>query len=148
MKPAVAIKILSPKEKLAFKKDLLIKLIAIPILATGIVNLTHIITNVRYDVLHLIINYSYFMALAWSIWQGNVQLFLFVKKQLHFPLKTYYKSILVLYGFIIAYTALIATGGILLWLMFSHEDGAAYKNVFNAVIAIVVSAVFITNLYE
>jgi LytS/YehU family sensor histidine kinase len=32
--------------------------------------------------------------------------------------------------------------------MFSYEDGAAYKNVFDAVAAIVISAVFITNLYE
>jgi sensor histidine kinase YesM len=148
MKPAVALKILSQDEKLAFKKDLLVKSITIPVLAAGVVNLAHIITNDRYDFFHLIINYAYFIALAWAIWQGNVQLFLFVKKQLHFPLKTYYKNILVLYGFIIAYTALISAGGILLWLLFSHEDNAAYKNVVDAVIAIVISAIFITNLYE
>jgi sensor histidine kinase YesM len=148
MKPAVALKILSPDEKVAFKKDLLVKSIAIPILAAGVVNLTHIITNARYDLFHLIINYAYFIALAWAIWQGNVQLFIFVKKQLRFPLKTYYKSILVLYGFIIVYTTLIAAGGILLWLLFSHEDNDAYTNVTTAVTAIVIAAIFITNLYE
>jgi sensor histidine kinase YesM len=148
MKPAVAIKILSPKEKLGFKKDLLVRLAVIPVLAIGIVNITHIITNVRYDIFHLILNYFYFMVLAWAIWQGNIQLFLFIKKQLRFSLKNYYKSVLLLYGFIIVYTALIAAGGILLWLLFSHEDNSAYKNVSNAVVAIVISAVFITNFYE
>ena len=35
-----------------------------------------------------------------------------------------------------------------MWLSFSNEDKTAYKNVLTAVIIIVVSALFITNLYE
>ena len=61
METAATIKIFSLKDKAVFKKDWLAKLISIPVLAIFIVNFTKIITNVRYNVLHLLISYIYFI---------------------------------------------------------------------------------------
>jgi two-component system LytT family sensor kinase len=147
MEPAATI-IFSEKDKFLFKKDWLIKLIGVVVLAVSIVNFTSIITNARYTILQLTISYVYFIMLAWIIWEGNVRLMIFIKKNLRLPSKVYYKSILALYAFIILYTGFIATGGLSLWITLSSEDGSAYKHVFTAVTIIVVAALFITNLYE
>lgn len=148
MESAANIKMYSLKDKTIFKKDWLVKLIGIPLLAISIVNFTNIITNVRYNSLHLLINYSYFIALAWCIWQGNLKLMIFLKKNLRLPPKAYYKNILILYASIILYTALIAAGGLILWVAISNEDKSAYQKLSGAVSIIVVSALFVTNLYE
>ena len=89
-----------------------------------------------------------FITLAWIIWEGNVRLLIFLKKNLRLPSKVYYKSILALYAFIILYTGFVATAGLSLWLTFSAETNAAYSNLLPAVIIIIVAALFITNLYE
>jgi len=148
MEPAATINIFSQTDKSFFKKDRLIKLLGVPVLAITIVNFTSIITNVRYNALHLLINYSYFIVMAWAIWQGNVRLLIYLKKNLQTAPAAYYKTVLILYASIILYTTLLATGGLYLWLSFSHEDNSAYQNVFDAVVVITVSALFITNLYE
>jgi sensor histidine kinase YesM len=140
--------IFSVKEKALFKRDWLIKLIGVIVLAVSIVNLTRIITNARYNIFHLVINYAYFITLAWLIWEGNVRLLIFLKKNLRLPSKVYYKSILALYAFIILYTAFVATAGLSLWLVFSAETNAAHNSLLPAVVIIIVAALFITNLYE
>ncbi|MBV9962204.1 MAG: histidine kinase [Parafilimonas sp.] len=148
MAPVATIKIFLSKTNSVFRKDWLVKLICIPVLAVSISNFCNIITNTRYNAPHLFLNYACFILLAWIIWQGNVRLLVFLKKNINLPFKQYYKSILILYAFIMLYTALIASSGLLLWLAFSNEDKTAYKNVFTAVVIIIVSALFITNLYE
>ncbi len=140
--------IFSAREKTFFKKGWLIKLIGVIVLAVSIVNLTRIITNGRYNIFHLIVNYTYFIMLAWLIWEGNVRLLIFLKKNLRLPSKVYYKSILALYAFIILYTGFVATAGLSLWLAFSAETNAAYSSLLPAVVIIIVAALFITNLYE
>jgi len=148
MEAAATIDIFPSKGKNIFKKDKLVKLIGIPVLAKSIVNIAGIITNTRYNILHLIINYSYFILIAWGIWQGNVWLMMFLKKNLRLSHKAYYKSILILYTSSICYTILFASGGLMLWLTFSSEDRTAYEHLLKAVIIIVVVALFVTNLYE
>ena len=95
MEAAATIAVFSSKGKTIFKKDKLVKLIGIPVLATSIVNIAGIITNTRYNISHLIINYACFILIAWGIWQGNVWLMIFLKKNLQLSYKAYYKSILI-----------------------------------------------------
>jgi hypothetical protein len=142
MEAAAAINVFPSRGKNIFKKDKLVKLISIPVLAASIVNITGLITNIRYNALHLIINYSYFILIAWGIWQGNVWLMISLKKSLQLSNKPYYKSILILYTSVICYTTLVAGGGLMLWLAFSTEDSLAYKHVLTAVVIIVVVALF------
>lgn len=141
-------KILSSENKSFFKKDRLVKAIGVPVLAASIANFAGLITNHLYTAFQLIIYYSYFVVLAWMIWEGNVYLFKVLKRVLRFPFASYYKNVLILYGSIIVYTAAIATSGIVLWFTFSAEDASAYHHSFIAVVVIVVSALFVTNLYE
>jgi len=148
MQSAATIELLSPRKKKVFKKDRFIKFISIPFLAVSIVNLTGIITNVRYDFLDLIISYIYFIIVAWIIWQGNIKLFVLLKKNSDYSFKVYYKSILILYTVIITYTVLVALGLLFLWLLFSKENHSSYKNLFTTVSIIAVSAILVTNLYE
>lgn len=146
MKPDATISF-SDRQRTFFKKDWPVKLIAIPILAVSIVNATKIIANNKYSLFQLIPAYTYFIALAWVIWEGNVQLLVLLKKNLK-PSKDYYKTVLALYGFVILYTSFIATAGIALWLAFSEEDDLSYSRIFITVIVIIIAALFVTNLYE
>jgi len=146
MEPAATIPF--SREKAFFKRDWPVKIPAIPVFAVSIVNITGIITNRRYTQFHLVLNYIYFVALAWIIWEGNVWLMRFVKKNIKLPTKVYYKNILVLYAFIILYTSFIATAGLSVWLSFSAEDDTAYEKIITTVVIIIVAALFVTNLYE
>jgi len=148
MEAAATINIFPPGGRNVFKKDKLVKFISIPVLAIAIVNIAGIITNTRYNLLNLIISYSYFVVIAWGIWQGNVWQMVMLKKNLRLSDKAYYKSILILYTSIICYTTLVAGGGLMFWLSLSNEDRSTYGHLINAVIIIVVVALFITNLYE
>lgn len=147
MEPAATM-ILSAKEKTLFRRDWLVKLVMVPVLAISIVNLTKIITNARYSLFHLMLNYVCFIMLAWGIWEGNVWLLKYLKKNVRVPSNVYYKSILALYGFIVLYTTFVATAGLSIWLVFSNEDSSAYNKIFITVVLINVAALFITNFYE
>lgn len=138
----------SADEKATFKKDIIIKLICIPVLATGIANISGIITNFRYNNWQLLASYFYFILLAWFIWEGNVRLMFFIRKNIPAHLSTYYKSIIILYVSITVYTAIISTIGLLAWLHFSKEVTTSYHIFFITVMIIVVSAILVTNLYE
>ncbi|MFT4152190.1 sensor histidine kinase [Parafilimonas sp.] len=138
----------SAKPPTSVKKDRAVKLIAVPVLAVAIANITQIITNNLYSFLQLSFIYTYFIALGWLIWEGNIRLLIFLKNNLWLPYREYYKTVLALYGFIILYTSFIATGGLFLWLNFSKEDSTSYAKICVPVIVIVITALFITNLYE
>src|ERR1044072_1812142 len=148
MQPPVTMRVFTPSEKTFPQKDWIVKLIGSPVLAVFIVNFAHIITNDRYNILQLILHYAFFILLAWIIWEGNVRLLKYLKKNLRLPHTAYYKSILALYAFVILYTAFVATAGLSLWLIFSAEDKPAFKPLTGAVSIIVLSSVFIASLYE
>ena len=148
MKPAATINVFSSGGEKVFRNDVLIKCVCIPLIAAGIVNFTHIIHNKNYSAFNLAISYTYFIVLAWMIWQGNVQLMILLKRHLKVPFHAYYKSILALYAVIIAYTIITTTCGVALWLYFSLEDETSFSHLTTAVAATVIIAILITNLYE
>jgi sensor histidine kinase YesM len=148
MKSAATINVFASGGEKVFRNDVLIKSFCIPLIAIGIVNFTGLIHNKNYSTFNLLISYTYFIALAWVIWQGNVQVMILLKKNFKVSYNVYYKSILALYVTIIAYTIIATTGGVALWLYFSLEDKTAFDHLPAAVAITVVAAIFITNLYE
>ncbi len=148
MKPAATINVFSSGGEKVFRNDVLIKCLCIPVIAVSIVNFTHLIHNNNYSAFNLIISYTYFIALAWVIWQGNVQLMILIKKNFRVAYNVYYKSVIALYAIIIVYTIVTTTCGVALWLYFSLEDKSSFSHIPAAVAATVISAIFITNLYE
>ena len=148
MESAATINTFSSGGEKVFRNNVLIKALCIPLIAVAVINFNGLIHNKNYSLLNLIISYAYFIALAWIIWQGNVQLMILLKKNFKVSFKTYYKSILALYGIIILYTAITAACGISLWIYFSQEDSTASDHLPAAIAATVVVAVLIANLYE
>ena len=148
MKSAATINVFASGGERIFRNDVLIKCLCIPVIAISIVNFTSLINNENYSAFNLILSYTYFIALAWLIWQGNVQLMILLKKNFKVSYNVYYKSILALYAVIIAYTIIITTGGVALWLYFSREDKTTAAHLPTAVAITVVAAMFIANLYE
>jgi sensor histidine kinase YesM len=148
VKPVATIDALPAGGKKVFMNDTLVKFIAVPIIAVLVVNMTKIVTNTNYKPVYLIINYVYFIGLAWLIWEGNVYLMMQLKKRIKISFEAYYKSILLLHGIVILYTAFISFFGLIIWLFFSSEDKDSFDPLLNSVLMIVVSAIFITNIYE
>ena len=125
MEPVATIKMFSATIKV-FNKDRLVKFIGVPVFAISIVNYYRIITKfviILCNFYKLCLLYS----LAWIIWEGNVRLIIFLKKISIYLLNAYYKSILILYGFIILYTVFIATGGFIYGWNFSNENNIMIK---------------------
>ena len=148
MKPVATIDVLPSGGKKIFKNDTFVKIISIPIVAIVVVNSTKIITNEKYDLLVLITDYIFFIALAWLIWEGNVRLMIYLKRNFPVSFAAYYKSILTLYSIVITYTAFVAFSGLGLWLAFSSEDTDSLNRLFSAVAVIVVLAMFVASVYE
>jgi len=148
MKSAATINVFASGGEKVFRNDVLIKSFCIPVIAIGIVNFTGLIHNKNYSTLNLIISYTYFIALAWAIWQGNVQLMILLKKNFKVSYNAYYKSILALYTMIIVYTIITTTSGVGLWLYFSLEDKTSVAHLPAAVAITVIASIFIANLYE
>lgn len=133
--------------KKIFTSDKPVKLILIPALAIVIPNETGLITNNIYNNEELLIQYICFIVLAWIIWNSNVRLMIFLKDNVKLPNTQYYKSISLLLSTIIICTGVISSVALLLWHSLSKEDDN-YNPVVNSIVFIVISAVFITNIYE
>lgn len=145
MRNGVTINVLAAGGGKIFKKDRLIKFLAIPMVAIGIIKFTGLIKEERYSGAALWINYLYFILVAWTIWEGNVQLMILLKTKYKTPLEKYYRGLLLLYVVIIAYTAVIGTIGLTLW---AHFSGESPDSIARVVVTIVFSALLITNVYE
>ncbi len=148
MKSAATINVFPSGGEKVFRNDVLIKCFCIPVIAVSIVNFTGLIHNRNYTAFNLILSYAYFIALAWVLWQGNVQLMILLKKNFRVSHNNYYKSVLVLYAVIIVYTIITATCGVALWLYFSLEDKTSFSHIPVTVAVTAVAAIFITNIYE
>jgi len=148
MKPVATIDVLPSGGKKIFKNDTLVKIVSIPLVAIIVVNCTKIITNYKYSAPILAVNYVYFIAVAWLIWEGNVRMMMYIKKNFQVSFGAYYKSILILYATVIVYTALVAFCGLGTWLILSSEDTTSLNHLFNSVAAIIVSAIFVASIYE
>lgn len=148
MKPVATIQMPSPGVNKVFRKDRLIKFIGVPVIAVAVVNLTGFIHNKNYAALNLLVNYCYFIICAWIIWEGNVQLMIFLKKRTRFSIEIYYRGVLLLYLLVIVYTALTASTSLYAWLYFSGETKMAESHLGITVFAIIIAAVLIANMYE
>jgi len=129
-------------------QDRIVKLIVVPILGIVIPNITGLISNERYTFLELIICYAYFILTALSVWQGNVWIMYFIRKKYEWRYNQYYKIILSLFLANVVYSGSISALLLNLWVAFSRETHSGWGPVINTCLLIIISACFITNIYE
>jgi len=128
--------------------DRIVKLIGATLLGIIIPNIAGLINNSLYTTGELLLCYFYFISIAFVIWQGNVWLMYFIRKKYEWRYNLYYKIILSLFLANIIYSGIL--GGLLLyvWKNFSRETYTGWGPILNTTIVIIVSASFITNIYE
>jgi sensor histidine kinase YesM len=128
--------------------DRTIKLFGIPLLGIFIPNITGLITNNKYSSIELIECYSYFIFISFAIWQGNVWLMYYVRKKFKWRYDKYYKIICILFGVNIVYSGGISILLLDGWRFLGKEPLSNWTGLFNSVLVIIASSMFITSIYE
>lgn len=128
--------------------DRMIKLIGIPLLGLFIPNLSGLITNRLYTYPGLLASYAYFTLVSFAVWQGNVWLMHFIRKKYTWSFQQYHKIIISLFLVNIVYSGVIAALMLQAWKMYSKENHGHEWPVISATLIIIISACFITNIYE
>jgi sensor histidine kinase YesM len=131
-----------------FLRDRTVRLICIPLLGILIPNMAGLISNDRYTSFELSICYAYFILIAFIIWQGNVWLMHFIRNKYEWRYNQYYKIIWSLFFANIVYSGLVSVSLLYAWKNLSREVYSSWSPVAFTSLIIIISAVFITNIYE
>ena len=129
-------------------RDRTVKLIGIPLLGILIPNIAGLITNTNYTFTGLLLCYAYFIFISLCVWQGNVWLMYFIKRKYQFPNNHYYKIILFLFCSNVIYSGTLAATLLYIWKTLSKETYTSWGPLTNTTLIIIISATFITNIYE
>ena len=128
--------------------DRTVKLIGIPALGLLIPNLAGLITNRLYTYAELLASYTFFIFIAFMIWQGNVWLMYFIRKKYTWSYQQYHKIIISLFLVNIVYSGAISTLLLNAWKMVSRETYSSRGPLVSSTLMIIIAACFITNIYE
>jgi sensor histidine kinase YesM len=128
--------------------DRAIKLFSVPLLALVIPNITGLITNGHYSFVELFACYAYFIFVSFAIWQGNVWLVYYIRNKFKRRYDKYYKIIGLLFSANIVFSG--ASSFLLLdgWKLLSKETNNNWSPIFNSIVIIIISSMFITSIYE
>jgi sensor histidine kinase YesM len=111
-------------------------------------NITGLISNTNYTFGGLLLCYSYFIFISFCVWQGNVWLMYFIKRKYKIQYNHYHKIILSLFCTNVLYSGSVAATLLYFWRIFSKETYTNWAPVTNTTLIIIISATFITNIYE
>lgn len=134
-------------KKLALN-DRMVKRIGIPALGLFIPNLSGLITNRLYTYSELVACYLFFIVVSFLVWEGNVRLMYFIRERFPRSKRSYYKIIIALFFANIVYSGALSLVLLRLWQFCSREPQGDNAHLINAVLIIIISACFITNIYE
>ncbi len=128
--------------------DRAIKLFGVPLLGIIIPNITGLITNNRYSFIELLGCYAFFILVSFIIWQGNVWLIYYVRRKFKPRYNKYSKIISILFGANILYSGVTSVLLLSGWKLLSKETHDNWSPILNSTVIIIISAMFITSLYE
>jgi hypothetical protein len=129
-------------------KDRTVKAIFIPLFGVIIPNITGMMHNGRYDFTGLLASYLYFILVALLVWEGNVQLMYLIKSRIANQFGNYYNLIASLVFANIIYSGILSFLLFYLWKKWSNESFTGWAPIGYASGIIIISAIFITNIYE
>ena len=126
--------------------DKLVRIIGIQFFGIVIPNATGLITNNDRSITYLMLNYGYFMLIAFLIWQGN--------RFILFKLESKYdwfinpaQKVIFLVGANIFYTGPLVTGMLLLWYYFTGNP-VSWEVIKITSVVCIVCVIFISQVYE
>lgn len=129
-------------------RDRFVILIGAPLLGIIIPNISKLITNSKYTIAELVLAYAYFIAIAFIIWQGNVWLMYSIRKKYEWRYNQYYKIMIILFLANVLYSGIFSSLLLMIWKVLSRETYTNWVPIFDTSLIIVISAAFITNIYE
>lgn len=147
MKPTVAIKLFAPGSKPIITKHWLIKLLIIGVITAAIVQLSQLITTVRYPDFAVFISYIFFLLLGVTIWEGCIRLLVVLKINLPLVVKEYYKIMIIVYAAVVLFTGIVSWAGLWLWLLVFNYPSVQH-HIPLAITATVITALFAVNIAE
>ncbi len=127
--------------------DRMVRLIGVPFFGLVIPSATGLIVLSRLSPFQIFAYYLYFVFIAWVVWEGNLYLrdrFLRIIGEYESSLRKYVLMI----AMNVFYTAPVSLGLLFGWKWTCKIDYVANSNLFIASAVIIVSVIFITNVYD
>jgi two-component system, LytTR family, sensor kinase len=122
--------------------------VVVPILGIAIPNLAGVISNKLYSAWELLLSYAFFIAVAILIWKGNVRLLYYIRKYNVELYDDYFRIVITYLVTNILYSFFVSTIALYGWNWLSRERGLSHASIFLASVFVVISIVFINNLFE
>lgn len=122
--------------------------LAIPLLAVCIPNVAGLITNRLYRPGELTLCYAIFIFTGFIIWRGNMYLMYFLRKANVEMYNNYLRTVVTYFLVNVLYAGIVSMAALYGWNCFSKEPGIDITAIMLASLFVIVSILFVNNLFE
>lgn len=122
--------------------------LAIPLMAVCIPNVAGLITNGLYQTWELALSYLFFIITGFIIWQGNMRLMYFLRKNNVELYDTYLRIVVTYFLVNILYSGIVSISALYAWSWLSRETQPQHTAILLATLFVIITILFVNNLFE
>jgi len=122
--------------------------LAIPLLAVCIPNVAGLITNQLYQPWELGLSYLFFIITGFIIWQGNMRLMYFLRKNNVELYDTYFRTIVTYFLVNVLYSGIVSLAALYVWSWLSKEPQPNHTAILLASLFVIITILFVNNIFE
>lgn len=122
--------------------------VVIPLIAVFIPNVAGLINNSLYQPWELALSYLFFTATGFIIWNGNMRLMQFLRKN-NVEMTETYLRIVVTYFFVnVLFSGIVSLAALYGWHWLSHESRLNTTSIMLAALFVIITVLFVNNIFE
>ncbi|HYF30449.1 MAG TPA: histidine kinase [Chitinophagaceae bacterium] len=122
--------------------------VVIPLIAVSIPNVAGLITNNLYEPWELVLSYVFFTATGFVIWNGNVRLMQYLRKNNVEVYETYLRVVVTYFLVNVLFSGIVSLGALYGWHWLSRESRLNSTSILLASLFVIITVLFVNNLFE
>ena len=122
--------------------------VVIPLIAVLIPNVAGLITNNLYEPWELALSYLFFTATGFIIWNGNMKLMHYLRKNNVEMYETYMRIVVTYFLVNVLYSGIVSLAALYGWHWLSKESQLNTTSIMLASLFVIITVLFVNNLFE
>jgi sensor histidine kinase YesM len=122
--------------------------LAIPLISVCIPNMAGLITNEQYQPWELALSYLFFIFTGFIIWNGNMRLMYFLRKNNVELYDTYLRIVVTYFLVNVLYSGIVSLAALYGWNALSRETPPNDTAILLATLFVIITVLFVNNLFE
>lgn len=122
--------------------------VVIPLIAVLIPNAAGLITNRLYHPWELALSYLFFIVTGFIIWNGNMRLMHYLRKNNVEMYETYLRIVVTYFLVNVLYAGIVSLGALYGWHLLSRESRLDTTSIMLATLFVIITVLFVNNLFE